>query len=126
MTVPPRKENRKRNKLIQFRCDDAEFAQAKRRAQRAGYTVGAFARACILDGPGPRAQRLPPTNKAELVKLHAELNKIGSNLNQMARAMNSGAIPPLKSVDSAIEAYSDMRADVRRALGLADDQGDDL
>ncbi len=46
--------------------------------------------------------------------------------NQIARAMNSGAIPPLKSVDSAIEAYSDMRADVRRALGLADDQGDDL
>lgn len=114
-------EKRKRNRLIQCRCDDAEYAQAKRLADRAGFTLGAYTRACVLGSPGPRAQRLPTTNKKELIRLLGELGKNGSNLNQLARAVNSGQIPRVKAIERACEAFSDMRADVRRALGLGED-----
>lgn len=114
-------EKRQRNRRIDFRLTEAEYAEVRRKADRAGYTVGAYVRATVLGSPGPRAQRLPPTNKNELVRVRAAINKIGSNLNQIARAINSGRVPPTKSIDKAIDAFFEMRADIRRALGLGDD-----
>ena len=116
------KEKRQRNRRIDFRLTEAEYAEVRRKADRAGYTVGAYVRAAVLGSPGPRAQRLPPTNKAELVRLRAEVNKVGSNLNQIARALNTGRKPPLKAVEKGIDAFSEIRTDLRRALGLGDDE----
>jgi len=115
----------RRNRIIQFRCTDAEHAEILRRADRAGYPPGTFARACVLGSPGPRAQRLPPTNKHLLVKLLGQLGKIGSNINQIARAINSGKIPPVPKIEEAIQALLDLDNLVMRALGLSPDEADD-
>lgn len=119
------KEKRQRNRRIDFRLTEAEYAEVRRKADRAGYTVGAYVRATVLGSPGPRAQRLPPTNKHLLVKLLGQLGKIGSNINQIARAINSGKIPPIPKIEEAIQALLDMDKLVMRALGLSPDQADD-
>lgn len=89
----------RRNRIIQFRCSDAEHAEILRRADRAGYPPGTFARACVL-------------------------GKIGSNINQIARAINSGKIPPVPKIEEAVQALLDMDNLVMRALGLSPDQAD--
>lgn len=124
------KEKRQRNRRIDFRLTEAEYAEVRRKADRSGYTVGAYVRATVLGSPGPRAQRLPPTNKHLLLKLLGELGKIGSNINQIARAINSGRVPPIPQIEKAVQALLDMDSLVMRALGLspdraADDDGDD-
>ena len=116
----------RRNRIIQFRCSDAEHAEILRRADRAGYPPGTFARACVLGNPGPRAHRLPPTNKVELVKLHHEINKIGNNLNQAQKAVNMGRLRPIAELKTAAKDVSDFRNWLRRALNLAADEDDDL
>lgn len=116
------KEKRQRNRRIDFRLTEAEYAEVRSKADRAGYTVGAYVRATVLGSPGPRAQRLPPTNKVELVKLHHAINKVGNNLNQAQKAVNTGILPPLSELTTACKDVSDFRSWLRRALGLGDDE----
>lgn len=47
-------------------------------------------RACALGDKGPRAKRRPPVEMQHFGKAIAELNKIGSNVNQIAHAANLG------------------------------------
>jgi len=69
----------------------------------------------LLGAPGPRARRSPPLNAELLAHAVAQLNKAGSNLNQIARILNSG-----KAVGSreAVEALTDTRAAVVQILDI--------
>jgi len=67
-----------------------ERAAAEEAARRAGVSVASFARGQMLGGPPPRAARRPPVEKEKLALVLAQLGKIGSNLNQIARASNMG------------------------------------
>jgi hypothetical protein len=44
----------------------------------------------VIGTPGPRAQRAPSFDARALAQATAALNKVGSNLNQMARILNAG------------------------------------
>jgi hypothetical protein len=44
----------------------------------------------MLGTPGPRAKRSPPVNAEALGRATAALNKVGSNLNQVAHRLNAG------------------------------------
>jgi hypothetical protein len=57
-------------------------------AAAAGLSLGAFIRARLDGSPGPRAKRNPGFDTVLLAKLLAELGKSGSNLNQIAHALN--------------------------------------
>jgi len=72
----------------------AEFAQLEAAAERAGMTIGGYMRHQCLGNAGPRAARRPPSSAPELAQLLAQLGKCGSNLNQIARALNSGGDEP--------------------------------
>ena len=61
--------------------------QAK--AAEAGLSVASFLRASALGDAGPRARRAPTVEKELLGAAIAALNKVGSNVNQIARALNS-------------------------------------
>ena len=45
----------------------------------------------MLGTPGPRARRSPPVNAEALGRATAALNKVGSNLNQIAHVLNAGS-----------------------------------
>lgn len=100
----------------------AEQVQAD--AQAAGLSYGAFMRAVFSpDGkPGPRSRRAAPTpEKRLLVQMLAELGKIGSNHNQLARAFNAtGETPGQAEWRRCAADIQDMRRAVLAALGYGD------
>jgi hypothetical protein len=99
-----------------MRCTQAEFAQLEAAAERAGLPVGAFMRQQCLGAPGPRAARRPPVERAALAQLLAQLGKCGSNLNQIARVLNSGGDEP-EDIPAAITEFRAVCAEIMRALG---------
>jgi hypothetical protein len=93
-TTPVRKPPKRgakggRVRLISFRADAAEFLLIDENAHTMGMSRGSYLRACALGSPGPRARRAPHVNAEALARATAALNKVGSNLNQLARVFNS-------------------------------------
>jgi len=83
-------QNRARERKIPVACDDEEFLLIDERAREVGLSRPSFLRACGLGTPGPRARRSPPVNAEALGRATAALNKVGSNLNQIAHVLNAG------------------------------------
>jgi hypothetical protein len=83
-------EVRRRVHKVDTRWDGIEHASLVAAAQTAGLTKGGYIRALVLGCPGPRSQRAPSVNALALAQATAALNKVGSNLNQIARVLNSG------------------------------------
>lgn len=117
---PSRSEKRRRNKVAHIRLSDAEHERLITDADNAGMSLGAYLRACALGDAGPRAARKPPVAKREMLRLLGHIGKIGSNLNQLARAVNSGEDPNglADDIKAAVVDHSDMRKMVRKTLGL--------
>jgi len=96
-----------------------ERAAVEEKAATAGLSLAAFGRACMLGDAGPRAKKRPPVDRELLARTNGELNRVGNNLNQIARALNRGR-------DDELDPYG-LRAagrellatltDIRRALG---------
>jgi hypothetical protein len=82
-----------RVRLISFRADAAEFLLIDANARIVGLSRGSYLRTCALGSPGPRARRAPHVNAEALAHATAALNKVGSNLNQIARTLNAGNAP---------------------------------
>lgn len=103
-------QKRQRQRKIGVNCDDAEFLTIDHKAHAAGMSLASYLRACALGSPGPRAKRSPPINAEALANATAALNKAGSNLNQIARALNASR------VTLAAHEYLAVLKDVRSAL----------
>ena len=112
-------EKRQRTRDIRVRLTPEEYDRVKLAADNTGLALGAFARAAMLDNPGPRATRKPPVARQELTRILGQLGKIGSNVNQIARAINSGDDPNGLSDDikAAVVAIADIHAAAARTLG---------
>lgn len=112
---------RKASCLVGVRFTPEAFAQVSQAAQRAGYDrLGEYLRVQAM-GPGQgRGARLPQIDRAELVRTLAELGKIGSNVNQLARAVNASGGDELPHAATLRDVQADL-ADafqaVRKALG---------
>jgi hypothetical protein len=107
-----------RKRLIHLRCTDHEHAAIKAVADDAGFSVGAFLRLLALGDAGPRAVRRPPVERAELVRILGELGKIGSNINQIAKAIHTTANLPSWSELAEIKFdIAAMRGVLLKALG---------
>lgn len=74
---------------LPVRLDEAEHAAINAAAEQAGMTVSAFFRSLALEGAGVRPF-YTSEDKAVLSLLLENMRKIGVNLNQVARAINSG------------------------------------
>jgi len=83
-------EKRARTKHLTIRLAPEERAKIDADAERAGLTAGSYARDVLLGAPTPRQVRRPPVERAELARVLGQLGAIGNNLNQIARAINSG------------------------------------
>ena len=109
-------QKRQRNRNISVPVDGAEFLAIESKARAAGLSRAAFIRACALGAPGPRARRSPSIEIEALAHAVSALNKVGSNLNQIARTLNnSGSI---SLAHSSFAALSDTRTAVIRILDI--------
>jgi hypothetical protein len=107
---------RQRTRFVNVRLTPDEHAAMEAAAERAGQSVASYVRQQCIGTPGPRAVPRPPVERAALAQLLAQLGKCGSNLNQIARVLNSGGDEP----DGIPDAIADFRAtcgDIMRALG---------
>lgn len=83
-------QKRQRRKSLQISLTDEEAGQVYLKSRACGLSQASYGRACILGTPGPRAKRSPTINAEALGKATAALNKVGSNLNQIAHVLNAG------------------------------------
>jgi hypothetical protein len=101
---------------VRFTAD--EFNRVSVRADSCGIGFSAFLRAAALDGDaGPRAQRRPPADHKALRQLLGQAGRIGNNINQIARSLNSGDKACLPDLQEALHAYLDIRNAIYDALG---------
>ena len=87
MARPRLGEEERRTRTVGVRVTEAEAEELQERAQDARLSVGAYLR---RRGLGQRV-RMAAERRLGAAELR-ELNRIGVNLNQMARAMNAGAV----------------------------------
>jgi hypothetical protein len=90
--------------------------------------LGAYIRSCLFNGSLPprrtRGKR-PVKDHQALGKVLGELgrSRLANNLNQLARAVNSGSLPVTPESEAAIQeactAVQQIRTDLVRALGLS-------
>jgi hypothetical protein len=112
-------EKRKRDTHLTIRLTKAERADIKAKADRKGLTEGSYARDVLLDAPAPRQVRRPPIERRELARLLGELGKVGSNINQLAKASNQGVLLYASELAPGVKALEDMRGELLAALGRA-------
>ena len=94
--------------------------------QAAGMSLGGYIRACLFGGNGPAIKK--QTHGQSRVKDHKALaevlaklgaSRFASNLNQLAKAANSGSLPVTPETESALQAACrDIRA-IKRLLMAA-------
>ena len=111
-------DKRQRTRMITFRLTDDEYTRFQDRAMRAGLAVGAFARAAGLNEPGPRARRRRPVEHTTLVQLMATMNRVGNNLNQLARNTNLGLDIDVPELRDALHNYHAVIEAIYEALGM--------
>ena len=87
-------QKRQRLNSVRAAVTPAEYSVIQERAQNAGLSTGAYLRLLALGHSGPRAKRAPPVNRELLGEALASLNRVGNNLNQIAKQLNSKALPP--------------------------------
>lgn len=83
-------ETRKKTFAVTTRYDAQEYAELEEAASRAGLTRASYQRVQALAKPRTRSTRRAPVEKKLLGRLLGQIGKIGSNLNQIARAANMG------------------------------------
>jgi hypothetical protein len=86
MARPLKSDAERRKYTLRVRVNDSEKTSIEQNALNAGQEPSVFLRSL---GTGTKPSRNVPTPDREvLLKVLAELNKNGSNLNQIARALN--------------------------------------
>jgi hypothetical protein len=110
-------EKRVRDRVLPIRLSAEERAAVDEAAEQAGLVTSSYARQVLLGAPAPRQVRRPPVERRELARMLGELGKIGGNLNQLARAANTGVFVDERALDDALAGVAAMRDAVLLALG---------
>lgn len=115
-------DKRQRSRMVSIRLAPAEAARLQADAARAGLSLGGYVRQVVLDAPPPRQSRRPPVERELLAQCLRQLGKLGSNVNQLARAANSGLVPARAELLAACGAVLELRTALLRALGVSEPQ----
>jgi hypothetical protein len=106
---------------LNIRLTDAQAERLSREAEEFGLTMGSIVKARTFgDDYTPRRSVRP--DRQELARIAGQLGKIGGNLNQVTRAINSGRLAPnaeiAKGLVGAQDSIEEMKKALRSALGM--------
>lgn len=93
---------------VAFRLTAEELARVQAEAARAGVSVSEYCRAAAL------GQRVRVRSAPDLSAALVSLNRVGVNLNQIARTLNAGQPVPI----DLVEVVAEVRAAVERLAEL--------
>ena len=103
---------------VRFTADEAHAVTAK--AHAGELSLSELLRRAVLTMPQARRRRAAPApGKPELAQLLGAVGRIGSNVNQLARVANQGGWPEAQAIEASIADIAWMRAELMRALGVA-------
>lgn len=94
--------SKRKEKVAHIRFSPAEFEALEAAASEAGMTVSAFVRSLSMEGAGVRPF-LGDGDRAMLGLLADGMRAIGGNLNQIARAINTGMVPTKGDIAGSIK-----------------------
>ena len=115
----------KRKIVVKTRMTDEEYADFTERAKFCGISQSEFIRQAIENAVIKPIITVSPVNEKFLSAvglLTAQLGKIGSNLNQIARYLNENGVPYntlYADVQSAISDLADLKFEILRKVGDA-------
>jgi hypothetical protein len=112
-----RSEKRLKGKVLSVRVSPEEHQAVEAFAEREGLSTGSYVRSRVLEQPTTRAIRRPPVEVRTLSVLQASLNKVGSNLNQIARALNSGETVTIDDIQTALKEHRHILAAIITTVG---------
>lgn len=124
MTRPQKASGDKRSLIFKLRLTIAEKQKLLELAADAGLSPSDFARVMILNAT-PQGKKATP-DRAILIRLQAELNMVGSNANQIARALNRRADSDsltgvsMELVNEALYGIKLLTAQLAKELGHGD------
>lgn len=113
----PGSEKRQRERTVTLRLTDKEHTRLCAKADKAGLSLSAFLRHAALGSAGPRAARKPPIDRELFARALAQLGKLGSNVNQLAKYGNHGRLVNNAYLKEAAEQIAILRAVFFIALG---------
>ena len=94
--------NRKEPKQISFRVSQEEFKRLEEMAEQLGMTVPAF---CKAKAQGAKI-KAPKIDRQGAFQIASELRRIGVNVNQIAKHLNSGLNVPKGQINALQEELS--------------------
>ena len=94
--------SKRKEKVAHIRFSPAEYEALEAAASEAGMTVSAFVRSLSMEGAGVRPF-LGDGDRAMLGLLADGMRAIGGNLNQIARAINTGMVPTEGDIAGSIK-----------------------
>ncbi|MCO5164541.1 MAG: MobC family plasmid mobilization relaxosome protein [Mesorhizobium sp.] len=113
--LKPRLRPERKGRTVHVRVTDDEHAAIEGAADAAGMTVSAFFRSLLLEGAGVQPM-LTDDDRAILAVLREDMRMIGVNLNQVARALNSGRAVHAGEITISIENVQRVQAAVMSEL----------
>lgn len=103
--------NRNRPIQLNFRVDEKEYQFIKKQMKRAGIkNFSHFVRRMLLTG------EVQMVDFPALKQLRLEINKIGVNVNQIAKRVNEDDQASLSDIQACQEAISELRLEVSRMI----------
>ncbi|MBD9524254.1 plasmid mobilization relaxosome protein MobC [Ensifer sp. ENS02] len=105
----------KKDRTLHVRVTDDEHAAIEKAAADAGMTVSSFFRSLNLEGAGVRPI-LTGEDRLVMAALLEDMRMIGINLNQVARALNSGRGVHPSELDINLENVQRIQAAVMSEL----------
>lgn len=94
--------SKRKDRVAHIRFSPAELDALEEAAKAAGMTLSAFVRSLSMEGAGVRPF-LAEGDRAVLGLLADGMRAIGGNLNQIARAINTGRVPAEEHVAGSIK-----------------------
>jgi hypothetical protein len=113
-------ETRQRGRLLGIRLTAEEYAPLEQGAANAGLKLASHARELLVNAPKTRSRRRPLADVAAISALYAQLAKSGSNLNQIAKQLNSGERVLADRIEETLAAHWEIICALRNALGVSE------
>ena len=104
---------------LPFRVTDEERMEIKAKAEQAGLTSGSYIRARALKNPVTLTMPRPRIEQADLAKLLGLLGNVSSNVNQIARQLNSDGEVAVVDVREVLAAVQTAGTAIIESLGRA-------
>lgn len=102
--------SRHRKKELHIRMTDQEWSLLRMRVSETDLSQQQFCLSLIL------GREIPPPRHPDLSRIRRELNAIGNNINQLARAANSGDRIPRDDMRIIEDAFSNLEAQLMEVL----------